>query len=229
MSFNDDIYHGSPFNLKNPEILHYLLIPWVLTQQVGWIWWMLDLCKILPISCAFHPLFDPASVVVLDIDVVMLLVILVMLVVLRVQVVVEVNVLVKVLEVLEVSWKMLPNTEGLPCRRGGHFRDGLATDKRRMERGWIKSKVPAEIVNPKSHYPFQVVSSTQLHWIAHSTSFKITHWGDFSPMKQHVSCDQSCHFHIQNDIRIHQRFPAKRAFRCAWLNESSHVSWKHVE
>jgi len=50
----------------------------------------------------YHVL-DPASVVVLDIDVVMLLVILVMLVVLRVQVVVEVNVLVKVLEVLEVS------------------------------------------------------------------------------------------------------------------------------
>lgn len=119
---------------------------------------------------------------------------------------------------------------GTPVPKRSHFRDGLAVwTKRRMEWGWIKSKVPAEIVNPKSHYPFQVVSSTQLHWIAHSTSFKITHWGDFSPMKQHVSCDQSCHFHIQHDIRIHQKFPAKRAFRCAWLNESSHVSWKHVE
>lgn len=103
MSLNDDIYHESPFNLKSPEFLHYLLIPRVLTQHVGWIWWMLALCKIIPISCACIHFFDPASVVVLDIDVVMLLVILVMLVVLSVQVVVEVNVLVKVLEVVEVS------------------------------------------------------------------------------------------------------------------------------
>lgn len=63
-----------------------------MTQQVGWIWWM-----------HASTFLTPASVVVLDIDVVMLLVILVMLVVLSVQVVVEVNVLVKVLEVLEVS------------------------------------------------------------------------------------------------------------------------------
>ena len=178
----------------------------------------------------FIHFLTPASVVVLDIDVVMLLVILVMLVVLSVQVVVEVNVLVKVLS----AGGFLKNAAqhgGTPVPNGAILGIELATDKEENEIRVNKIKGTCGNRKPKSHYPFQEVSSTELHWIAHSTSFKVALWtrlGWFQPHE--TACFVSIMWLSHSEWYLYpSKIPAKRAFRCAWLNESSDVSWKHVE